>query len=193
MQNSRETDGEPRKVVFATKIEDVIGGITLDSSFFAAGDLVPAGTPVVKETNGMYQPIKTARLTSAASNTATDYQVAKGHVFKVGDFVASGVGAKAYAITAINKSNADYDVITLGTTLGVAVSNGATLFQAIAESATTTSAFVSGQIVLTGHEVLIKANDTNVVDAYIRASVFTATAPPVTAAIKAVNPQLLWL
>src|SRR5215217_2444871 len=190
MQNSRESDSSVRRVVFATKLEDVIGGITLDSSYFVPGDLVPAGTPVVKAVNGLYQPIKSARITAAATNTATDYQVAKGHNFKVGDFFASAVGAKAYPITSINKSGATDDIITVSTTLGVAVSNGVAVFSATAQSAGATSAFLSGMIVLTGHEVLIKENDTNVVDALIRASVFEVAAPPVTAAIKAVNPHL---
>lgn len=193
MQNSRKYDPAAEKVVFATKIEDIIGGITLAAGDFVEGDIVPAGTLVGKDGNNLYHALKTAKMYANATNVATDYQVVKGHGFKVGDFFASAVGAKAYAITAINKSNAAYDILTLGTTIGVALTAGQAVFQALAESATTTSAFKVQPLAITGHTVEIVANDTNVVDAYLRASVFEVNCPPVTTAMKTLVPQILFL
>ena len=87
MQNIRESDAAAENVVFATKIEDVIGGITLAAADFVDGSIVPAGTLVYKDVNGLYHALKTAKATATATNVATTYQVAKGHNFKVGEFL----------------------------------------------------------------------------------------------------------
>jgi len=193
MQNFSKSDSPAENVVFHAKIEDIQGGITLCSADFVADDIVPAGTVVYKDSNGLFHALKTAKVVTAANNTATTYQVAKGHNFKVGEFVASLTGAKAYAITAIDKTNADYDVLTVGTTLGVAIAQNAVLFQAAAESSTTTSAFKGTPYAVTGHGVQIKVGDNHLVDAYLRATLFEAVAPPVTSQIKAAIPQILWI
>lgn len=193
MQNSRKSDVAAEKVVFATKIEDIIGGITLAAADFVDGDIVPAGTVVGKDNDGLFHALKTAKVLLAANNSAVDYRVTKGHGFKIGDFMAYATGAKAYAITAIDKSNADYDVITLGTTLGVAVPLNATVFQALAESSTTTSAFKTTPLAVIGHTVQIIAGDSNTVDAWLRSSLYEVNAPPVNAAIKLALPHTIWL
>lgn len=193
MQNFRESDRAAEKVVFATKIEDIIGGVTIAAADLTEGDIVPAGTIVGKDNNGLYHVVKTAKLHTAASNSTTDYLVLKGHSFKVGDYIAALTGAKSYAITAINTTNADYDTITVGTTLGVAVAQYAGLFQANAEAASNTSTYKYTPYAVTGHSIQIKAGDTNVVDAWLRATIIEANAPVATPQMKALIPQILWV
>ena len=92
---------------------------------------------------------KTAKVSEAATNTATTYKVAKGHHFKVGDFVMFKTGAKAYAITAIDTSALTHDTLTVGTTLGVAVEPGTAIVQAAAATADA-SAFKFSPVALCG-------------------------------------------
>lgn len=193
MQNYSENDAASPKVVFHKRIEDIQGGVTIASADFVADDIIAEGQPIGKDSNGLFHVIKTAKVYTAATNTDTTYQVYKGHGFKVGDFIAALTGAKSYAITAIDKSNASYDVLTVGTTLGVAITQYAGIFQAAGQSSTTTSAFVYTPFALTGDSVKIKVGDNHLVDAYIRATVFEAAAPIVTAQLKAALPQILWI
>ncbi|WP_214228647.1 hypothetical protein [Pedobacter sp. B4-66] len=191
MQNFKRTETRS-KLVFITKIEDVPGGVTV-----AVADLtqaaVLAGTPIGADNNGLYHVVKTAALTADATNTATDYQVKKGHNFKVGDFLAVKTGAKAYAITNIVTSNANYDVISVGTTLGLAVSTGGVLIQANAESATTTSAFKYEPSLVTGNDFDVVVGGNHLVDAWRRSSLNSVNAPAVSADIKAKMPLTQWV
>jgi hypothetical protein len=193
MQIYSSSDGPAPKVVFHKKIEDIQGGITICSADFVADDIIPAGSVVGKDNNGLFHVLKTAKLYSAATNTATTYSVNKGHGLKVGDIIGALTGAKAYTITAIDKTNADYDILTVGTTLGVAIAQNAGIFQAAAESSTTTSAFKVTPYAVTGDSVQIKVGDNHLVDAYLRATIFEALAPIVTSQIKAALPQIMWI
>lgn len=79
--------------------------------------------------------LKAARLVEAITAESTSIKVAKDSGFAVGEFVGSGVGESgvAVAITAIDSSHDDYDILTA--TLGVALSKGAVVYQAKAASA----------------------------------------------------------
>ena len=114
------------------------GGFTLVTTGLNTANLVVAGTPLlVSETARTATVVKTAILQADAADNATTYRVLKGHHFAVGDYLAQVVGGKAYAITAIDTSNAAYDVLTVGTTLGVALTatDGIVLFQSSATGA----------------------------------------------------------
>lgn len=113
------------------------GGFLLVTTGLTDGYIVPAGTPLVyDEAARTASVLVTGVAYAAAGGTATDYQVKKGHAFKVGDYLASGAaGGKAYAITAIDTSNADYDVLTVGTTIG-AVAQDAVVYASTATGAT---------------------------------------------------------
>jgi hypothetical protein len=116
-------------------LADVPNGVTVSAADLVAGGILSAGSYIGVDTAGLYHLIKTAKLTEAATATATTYKVAKGHHFKTGDFITSDIGAKAYAITSVDTTaDATYDVITVGTTLGVALAAGAALVQAAAEA-----------------------------------------------------------
>lgn len=100
------------------------GGFLLEKGGLADGTLVKAGTPVIfDETTRKAKIVPTGKIVELAAADAVTYKVAKGHTFKVGDNFASKPSDKAYAITAINTANVDYDTITVGTTIGAVEAN----------------------------------------------------------------------
>ena len=113
------------------------GGFLLTNPGLPAGTVIPAGTPMAfNETTRVAVMAGSAVAHATAGGAATDYQVKKGHTLKVGDNLASGAaGGKAYPITAINTSNAAYDTVTVGTTIG-AVTAGDLLYASTATGAT---------------------------------------------------------
>lgn len=179
MQNYFKSES-PDKLVFQSKIEVIPGGVTV-----AVKDLtqkrVGAGTPIGKDTNGLYHVVKTAKMQAAAASTDTDYKVLKGHNFKVGDYLA--YGAKGYAITAIDQSNADYDKLTVGTTLG-AVAVNEILFEGN-KSASSGVTFKYTPEALVGETFDVIENDNHTPAAVVRGSVVEANiGAPINAAIK---------
>lgn len=188
MQNTKTTETRGL-IVFVKKIEDIPGGVTL-----AAADVtqavIGAGTPVGKDANGLFHVIKTAKAQANAANNATTYKVLKGHNIKVGDFLSTGALKIAYAITAIDTSNADYDTLTVGTTLGVAVTAGDILITAAAEATGNTSAFKYTPYGLLGSDVQIVSGDNHLVDVIVRGTVRDANIWPVHADIKTALPHI---
>jgi len=176
-------------VNWESKLEGVPGGITVAVVDLSQA-LVSDGTPVGKDTNGLYHVVKTARVKTDTGASDAVYPVEKGHNFKKGDFVTNKLGAKAYAITAIDASAADKDVITLGTTLGVAVKAGDVLFEAKAESATTTSAFKYEPWGMVGTSFDVVIGDNHLTDCVVRGSVRESNIPPIHADIKARLPLI---
>lgn len=122
--------------VWQNVFETALGGFTLDTTgltTLAAGSVLKAGLPVgFNEATRKARIIKIAVLYANAANNATVYQVLKGHNAINGEFLAYTVGGASYAISSIDTSNADYDAVTLGTTLGVALTAGQSLFQSSA-------------------------------------------------------------
>jgi len=112
------------------------GGFYLASTGLPAGTIIPAGTGFVyDEATRVATMWGGAVLYADAGNTDVTYQVKKGHTLIVGKYLAAVSGGKAYAITAIDTSNAAYDVLTVGTTLGAALTAGANLFASTATGA----------------------------------------------------------
>lgn len=144
------------------------------------------GTPVGKDSEGLYHVVKIAVLTTAATTTTTDYTVKKGHNFKVGDFVMLKEGGKAYAITAINTTGSSVqDTITVGTTLGATAKIGDVLYQAEKESAGTSSAFKYEPVALIGESYDVEQLANHVVNAWTIGQIREANITPVGSAIKA--------
>lgn len=188
MQNysTSETAG---LIVYDRKLETVPGGVCI-----AAAELVQtrikSGTPVGKDSNGLYHVVKCAKAQANATNTATDYRVVKGHNFKAGDILASATGAKAYAITAVTTSNTDYDILTVGTTIGVAITAGDIFLQSATESNTTGSALKYTPVGLTGEDNDITTGDNVLASVVVRSSVREANIPPIHTAVKTLLPQM---
>lgn len=134
-----ESSNDSERPLMLEKIlEDIPGGGTIEKDDFkSVTEAMPEGTLLAKDSNGLYHPVKTAELYEEAAVDATAYKVKKNHEFKVGEFfMDAGKTSKAYAITAIDTSNADYDSITVGTTLGKVLAVGTVMVQASAQAAT---------------------------------------------------------
>ena len=144
-------------------IEDVIGGGTIDRRDLQnvqfngkALDELPPLVVVVKDPDtGLYHALKTALVSEDAAAASTAYKVAKNHLFGVGDFVTVG-GALSGAsdkITAIDKSNAEFDTITLEATVGAAT-KGAVLVQVKDKQAAKAAKLpYDGELVITMNKV----------------------------------------
>lgn len=110
-------------------IEDVVGGGTIARADLRTAlfdgqplDELPPYCIVGRDENGGWHVVKTALITEDVAEAGKAFKVAKNHLFAVGDFVTVGGDLKGAAdkITAIDKSNAGYDLITLAATIGVA-------------------------------------------------------------------------
>jgi hypothetical protein len=115
----------------------VQGGFVLDITGLANGTILYRGTPLVyDEAARTAVCLPVAKIHANATNSATTYQIEKGSNLLVGQNFAVTSGGAAYAITAIDTSNSAYDVVTVGTTLGVAVTAGQFAFGSTATGAT---------------------------------------------------------
>ncbi|MDA3918743.1 MAG: hypothetical protein PF690_17475 [Deltaproteobacteria bacterium] len=137
MYVAKET-GTERSLCIETVLEDITGGGVIEPDDFKSDTTeLDEGALVGKDANGIYHLVKTAELYEDEANTETAYKALKGHEFVVGDVIMASVitGSAAIAITAIDTTNANYDAITVGTTLGLAMSDGDILAQATATAA----------------------------------------------------------
>lgn len=131
-------DRQPK--AWTHKLADYSGGSVLSSSDLAQ-KVVYEGTPIGLDATGLLHVIKTAKVATQASSSATTYTVFKGHNFKVGDVIMAKTASKAYTITGI-ATNADdeaLDDITVGTTLGTALAEGSIIYQAASDGASTSA------------------------------------------------------
>lgn len=109
------------KSAFLKKLADIPGGVSIVGAELVQ-DYIPEGTPISKpDSNGKSHVVKFALVQANATDAATKIKIYKGHNFKIGDVVCAGESSSAYAITAISTSNTAYDELTVGTTLGVAL------------------------------------------------------------------------
>ena len=167
----------------AKDIQLLQGGCLLNTTGLTAGSIIPAGTPVVyDEVTRVASILHNARAQANAGASAVNYPVEKGHSLVVGDNLAAGaVGGKAYPITAIDTSNASFDTITVGTTIG-AVTAGDLLFASTATGATASALpAING---LTYDEIIVSSNIS--LSVVIRGTVY-ARRVPWSAAIEALS------
>ena len=164
------------------RIADVPGGVTVKVADLG-GSVLKEGTPVAYlADDAMYHVCKTALIVSDATNTATAYDVSKKHHFKVGDRFATE-GANGQLITAIDKTtNANKDVITLGTTLGVAITAASKTVAFESSGADKTPKYAPTAIVGSNYDVV--ASDNIFADAWVMAVVREGIAPLVNATLK---------
>ena len=132
----KESSEYQNPLVIVNSIEDKVGGGTIAKADLVSADELKPGAVVGEDANGLLHVVKTLKVYEAATNTATSIKVFKGHEAKVGDVISNSKFAGAsVAITAINTSNADYDTITVGATIGVVLNVGDVLVQANAAAA----------------------------------------------------------
>ncbi|MBD2753791.1 hypothetical protein [Spirosoma validum] len=170
--------------------ETAQSGFVLDATNLVADSVIPAGSVIgYDELTRKAVVLKAATLQANVTNTATDYPVLKGHLFKVGDFLAAAKGSKAYAITAINTSNAAFDTLTIGTTLGSALSTGAALFQSGTTGASNSSFITQPKGLLYTDVTVVPNADLAVI---LRGTVYARRIPAVSDEIKAALPLIIF-
>lgn len=177
--------------VFQSRIETAQGGFVLTDTTLTAGDTVKAGQPVgYDESTRKATVVKLAKVYENAGSSATAIKVYKGHHLKVGDYVAVAVGGAAYAITAIDTSNAAYDELTVGTTLGVALTADVSiLFQSSATGASAAAYSVTAKGVVYEDTVVAAGASVSVV---IRGTVYERRVPGAPAAVKTAMPGIYY-
>lgn len=109
------------------RIEQVIlevpgGGLLKDAGY----DVVET-TPIGRAADGKYQVIKNAKVVTKYT-TGTSLEVAKGSGIAKSDFIA--FGGMAVQVSAINTSDANKDVLTIGALTGKTIEVGQFVYQA---------------------------------------------------------------
>lgn len=160
------------------RVADIPGGVTVQVANLG-GSALFEGTPLGKGSNGLYVVCKTAQVITEANASATTYEVAKGHHFKVGDRFATDA-CNGQTITAIDKSDAAKDVITVGTTLGAIVKAGTCAF----ESSGANKTLKVIPVAIAGSNYDVENGENLFTDAWVIGVVNAANAPIVNYAIK---------
>lgn len=183
---TRESDSRVNKCIMH-RVADIAGGVGIDTSVLGGSALLE-GTPLGKGSNGLFKVVKTVAVVEAASNSATEIKVAKGHHFVAGDKISDGV-KNAQEISSINKTNASYDVITLGTTLGGALAVGDVLFEANSGAKT----LAVTPLAVAGSSYDVEAGENLFVDAWVMAVVKEGNAPVVNSTIKSALTTVIYV
>lgn len=173
----RKSDLRAKKCLLH-RVADIPGGVTISVATLG-GSALFEGTPFGVGSNGMYEVVKTAQILADATATATTYEVAKGHHFKVGDYFATE-GCNGQTITLINKSDASKDVITVSTTLGAAITANTCAFASAASNKTPKVTPLG----VVGSNEDVEANNNLFVSAWVIGVVKESNAPVVNSTIK---------
>lgn len=161
------------------RIADIPGGVTVSVANLG-GSALFEGTPLGVGKDGVYSVCKTAQIIATANATATQYEVAKGHHFKVGDRFATAE-CNGQPIASIDKSDSAKDVITLSKTLGAEVNPNTCAFESSGENKTL-------KVVpscVAGSNMDVENNESLFVDAWVIGVVRKGNAPVVNTTIEA--------
>lgn len=182
-ENKHYEAPEPDKVVFEVVFSEKEGGGTVDVSDLSTE--LPAGSVVGLAGSGIYKPIKGATLVKAIDAEDTSIEIAKGSGFKQGEFIA--FGGKAVAITAIDDSDSEKDVLTTAA-FGATVAIGSKGYQAKAAKASGAEA-VHTPAYLTGNKLEggTVNNFVRLVNGASVRAVTTNIAPEILASLKSIN------
>ena len=175
---------EDKRVVHACthNLADIPNGVTVKSAELVSGSILKEGTAIGKGADGLYHVEKTALVVETVASSGTSVKIAKGSHFKVGDFVMSDVNGKAYAITAIDTTNATYDTVTIGTAIG-AIKKDAIIMLADGEHASSGAAFKFAPKALTGDSYDVEELSNHLVSAVTIGQFKKSVIPPINDAI----------
>jgi LysM repeat protein len=120
----RKSDSRIIKAILH-RLADIPGGVTVSVADLGGSALVE-GTPICVGSNGLYNVMKTGKVVTEYSS-GTSLEIAKGSHFKVNDKITNEAGAVVATISAIDKTNAAKDVLTLSGALGVTLAVGAVI------------------------------------------------------------------
>ena len=175
---------EDKRVVHACthNLADIPNGVTVKSAELVSGSILKEGTAIGKGSDGLYHVEKTALVVEAVAASGTSVKIAKGSHFKVGDFVMSSVNGKAYAITAIDTTNATYDTVTIGTAIGE-IAKDAIITLSDADPPSSGAAFKFAPKALTGDSYDVEALSNHLVSAVTIGQFKESVIPPINDAI----------
>lgn len=170
--------------IWQTKtLENASGGFTLEDEY-RAGEVIPAGTPIgFDESTRKAKVAKIAVLQAQASNSETNYKALKGSVLELGMKLKYG-SATEQTITKIDRTNDEYDVITLSATLGVQVPKGGVLF--------VNDEGYSSMKGLLYESVTIGANKLADIAVTIRGTVYARRIPPISKELREKMPNIIF-
>ena len=112
------------------------GNYVLDVAGLEIGSYVPSFLPIAADLKAKTAKIAVrALVVETADTAATKIKVAKNPYIK--DGMILGTGKNGAVVQSIDRTNADYDEVTLAAAFGAKVKTGDTLFEASAEGGTT--------------------------------------------------------
>lgn len=142
------------------RVSDVPNGASLVLSTLIVGNQVPEASPVSVPASGVRTYCKAGKIETGSTTTAIKILTGDHH-FKVGDFLCAKEGGLAYAITGI-VSASGIDTITVGTAIDADVDGW--VYEAGAESATTTSAFANSPDAIIKEAFVVPAVGSKVIE-----------------------------
>ena len=160
------------------RIGDIPGGVGVAVANLG-GSVLYEGTPLGKGAGDLYEVCKTAKVLTKAEASATTYEVAKGHHFKVGDRFATA-DCNGQEIASIDRTDGAKDIITVKTSLGNVVAAGTCAF----ESKGADTKLKVTPIAVAGSDEEVNPGDNLFVSAWVAAVVREANAPAANDAIK---------
>lgn len=181
-------------------IEDIVGGGTIARADLRTAvfdgqplDELPPFCVVGRDENGVWHVVKTALVSEAVAADATTIKVAKNHLFAVGDFVTIGgaLDGASDKITAIDKSNGTYDLITVNAKIGEAAVGSVLIgVKATAVAGSAELPIDASELVITMNKVdLTVANQSS--GLMVRGTISEGNMPfPLDDALKAKMPQI---
>lgn len=163
-----------QKRVLQHRIADIRGGVSVSVKDLG-GDYLHEGTPLSAPVAGVCHVVKTATLYADLTATDTVIKVEKGHHFLVGDVVLTATDGKAVAITAVDKTNKDYDSLTVAA--GLAAKKGECIAEAKEATTGTNSALRYAPLAIAGTGKPVNASDNLDTDAWVIAVTSGNTLP----------------
>lgn len=105
------------------------GAYRLKAENLTEGSYLPSFMPIYADLKNKFAyPVRNMNVAEAYAAADTTIKVKKNPLVYVGMFI--GNGSKGATVTAIDRSNKNYDVITINAALGADVEENATLFEA---------------------------------------------------------------
>ena len=161
------------------RVADIPGGVGVAVANLG-GSVLYEGTPLGKGSGDLYEVCKTAKVLTKAEASATTYEVAKGHHFKVGDRFATA-DCNGQEIASIDRTDTAKDIITVKASLGEVVAAGTCAFESKGED---TNLKVT-PVAVAGSDEEVNTGDNLFISAWVVGVVREANAPATNDAIKA--------
>ena len=131
--NTNPIEGATPEMLRYDTVYRLSGGFNLDiTNLSGVKDFPPCAPMAVDFKTRKAVPVVNVKVAEAYTNgaEATTIKVEKNSLAYVGMFI--GNGSKGASVTAINKSNENYDVLTIEAAFGANVAKGVVLFEAAA-------------------------------------------------------------